>query len=102
MTPGNSLKHVGRHPRYTRIKKKFLIMAKRRTKIDRKTKSDIYDKFSDFALDLAKLIFAGVILAGIMGMDVHIGILFFVGSLSVIILTLTAYIFIILKHNTKK
>ena len=43
-------------------------MAKKKgIKIDQKTKSDLYDKFSSYVLDLSKLVFGGVILAGIMG-----------------------------------
>ncbi len=79
-----------------------MIMTKRKIRIDRKTESDIYDKFSDFSLDLAKLVFGGVILAGIMGMDVNTNYLFIIGGLSIIILTLLGYIFIVLKHNTRK
>jgi hypothetical protein len=42
-------------------------MAKKRIRIDSNTKRDLYDKFSDYTLDLSKLVFGGVILAGIMG-----------------------------------
>ena len=60
-------------------------MAKRKTiRIDRKTKSDLYDKFSDYALDLSKLVFGGVILAGIMGLSVNTNLLFVLGAFSVI------------------
>lgn len=77
-------------------------MTKRKIRIDRKAKIDLYDKFSSYALDLSKLIFGGVILAGIMGMEVNTTLLFFIGTLSIIILTLLGYIFIILKHNTRR
>ena len=77
-------------------------MKKRKIRIDRKTESDIYDKFSDFTLDLAKLIFGGVILAGIMGLDVNTNYLFIIGVLSILVLTLLGYILIILKHNTRR
>lgn len=78
-------------------------MAKRKTiRIDRKTKSDLYDKFSDYALDLSKLVFGGVILAGIMGLSVNTNLLFVLGAFSVIVLALLGYIFIILKHNTRR
>ena len=70
-------------------------------KIDRKTKSDLYDKFSGYFLDLSKLVFAGVILAGIMGMEVNTTLLFLMGGVSVGILSLVGYTFIVLKHNTR-
>lgn len=77
-------------------------MATSRIKIDSSTKIDLYDKFSDYALDLSKLIFGGVILAGIMGLSVNTTILFVIGAISVIILSLTAFTFIILKHNSRR
>ena len=75
---------------------------KKRIRIDSNTKRDLYDKFSDYALDLSKLIFGGVILAGIMGLSVNTTILFALGAVAVIILSLIAYIFIILKHNSRR
>lgn len=77
-------------------------MSKSRIRIDSSTKRDLYDKFSDYALDLSKLIFGGVILAGIMGLSVNTTILFIIGAISVIILSLVAFIFIILKHNSRR
>lgn len=74
----------------------------KKIRIDRNTKRDLYDKFSDYALDLSKLIFGGVILAGIMGLSVNTTILFVIGAISVIILSLVAFIFIILKHNNRR
>ena len=75
-------------------------MAFRAIKIDNSPKRDLYDKFSDYALDLSKLIFGGVILAGIMGLSVNTTVLFIIGAISVILLSLIAYVFIILKHNS--
>ena len=75
---------------------------KRGIRIDKKTKSDLYDKFSSYALDLSKLVFGGVILAGIMGMQVNTNLLFIIGGFSVMILTLLGFILIILKHNTRR
>lgn len=74
-------------------------MTKRKIKIDSKTKRDVYDKFSDYALDMSKLVFAGVILAGIMVMEVNTNLLFGLGGFSVIILSFLGFILIILKHN---
>lgn len=76
------------------IKKKF--------RIDSNTKRELYDKFSDYTLDLSKLVFGGVILAGIMGLSVNPNILFGLGTVSVIILTILGFTFIILKHNSRR
>jgi hypothetical protein len=59
----------------------------------------LYDKFSDYALDLSKLVFGGVILAGIMGLSVNPDILFGLGAISVIVLTMVGFVFVILKHS---
>ena len=75
---------------------------KRGIRIDDKTKRDLYDKFSSYALDLSKLVFGGVILAGIMGMQVDTNLLFIIGGFSVVILTLLGYMLIVLKHNTRR
>jgi hypothetical protein len=77
-------------------------MVKKKIKIDNKTKQDLYEKFSNYALDLSKLVFGGVILAGIMNMDVNTTLLFGLGSLFVIILTILGYILTILKHNSRR
>ena len=75
---------------------------KRRIRIDNNTRRDLYDKFSDYSLDLSKLVFGGVILAGIMDLSVNTNILFGLGAVSVIILTLLGFVFIILKHNSRR
>ena len=78
-------------------------MAKKKgLKIDSSTRRDLYDKFSDYALDLSKLVFGGVILAGIMGLSVNTDLLFVLGAVAVTILTITGYVFIILKHNSRR
>lgn len=75
---------------------------KKGIRIDQKTKSDLYDKFSSYALDLSKLVFGGVILAGIMGMSVNTNLLFVTGGFSVIVLTLLGFMLIVLKHNIRR
>lgn len=75
---------------------------KKRIRIDNNTRRDLYDKFSDYTLDLSKLVFGGVILAGIMDMKLNTGMLFGLGALFVVILTLLGYTFIILKHNSRR
>ncbi len=72
---------------------------KRKIRIDSNTRRDLYDKFSDYALDLSKLVFGGVILAGIMGLSVNPDILFGLGAISVIVLTMVGFVFVILKHS---
>lgn len=63
------------------------MVRKIKLRIDNNTRRDLYDKFSDYTLDLSKLVFGGVILAGIMGLSVNPNILFGLGAVSVIILT---------------
>ena len=78
------------------------MVRKIKLRIDNNTRPDLYDKFSDYTLDLSKLVFGGVILAGIMGLSVNPNILFGLGAVSVIILTLVGFVFIILKHNNRR
>ena len=97
---------------YLEVSQKVLIFAgknnrkgmvrKIQLRIDNNTRRDLYDKFSDYTLDLSKLVFGGVILAGIMGLSVNPNILFGLGAVSVIILTLVGFVFIILKHNNRR
>ncbi len=96
---------------FWRIRRKKCIFAarngkgmtkKKALKIDSSTRRDLYDKFSDYALDLSKLVFGGVILAGIMGLNVNTNLLFILGAVTVTILTVTGYIFIVLKHNSRR
>ena len=70
--------------------------------IDSNTRRDLFDKFADYALDLSKLVFGGVILAGIMGMSVNTNLLFGLGATSVVILSLLAFVLIVLKHNNRR
>jgi len=78
------------------------MVKRKRIRIDSNTRRDLYDKFSDYTLDLSKLVFGGVILAGIMGLSVNPDVLFGLGALSVIILTMVGFVFIILKHNSRR
>ena len=77
-------------------------MGKKKIRIDSNTRRDLYDKFSDYALDLSKLVFGGVILAGIMGLSINPNILFGLGAFAVIILSLVGFVFIVLKHNSRR
>ncbi len=55
----------------------------------------VYIKTSDFFLDLAKLVFGGVILTGIMGLDVNKILLFVVGGVVTALLAFFGYTFFI-------
>ena len=59
---------------------------KKRERITDAEKKEAYKEASKFVLDIAKLVFAGVILGCIMGMDIDKNWVFAIGSLIVIIL----------------
>ena len=74
--------------------KKQRIMADKQN-LSRANKRKVYLKASDFFLDLAKLVFGGIILTGIVGMDVNKAWLFIVGGIVVVLLALWGYIMFI-------
>ena len=76
-------------------------MSKKRRLISSTTKKKLYVKGSDFCIDMAKLVFAGIILAGIMGMDFHKGALVGVASLFLLVLIFTG-IALFIKGNQKQ
>lgn len=59
------------------------------------TKKKLYIKGSDFCWDLAKLVFAGIILAGIMGMDFEKGLLVLIATIFICLLVLIGIAFFI-------
>jgi len=63
-------------------------VKKNRIHITANERRGAYKEASHFALDMAKLIFGGVILAGIMDLDVDKWVLFLVGGLIVLIMIL--------------
>ena len=63
-------------------------MKKNKIHITANERKDAYKEASHFALDMAKLVFGGVILAGIMDLDVDKWVLFLVGGLIVLIMIL--------------
>jgi hypothetical protein len=84
------------------VKKRLLIFAAKKQRImadkqnlSRANKRKVYLKASDFFLDLAKLVFGGIILTGIVGMDVNKAWLFIVGGIVVVLLALWGYIMFI-------
>lgn len=63
--------------------------------LSKANKRKVYLKASDFFLDLAKLVFGGIILTGIVGMDVNKTYLFVIGGIVVVLLALWGYIMFI-------
>ena len=63
--------------------------------LSKANKRKVYLKASDFFLDLAKLVFGGIILTGIVGMDVNKTYLFLIGGIVVVLLALWGYVMFI-------
>ena len=59
------------------------------------------EKLGDFLLDMAKLVFGGVILAGIMESDVNLYWLFGIGGVITIWMIITGFIVLRLSHPKK-
>ena len=82
-----------------RVSQKMPIFApmnqkKRKERITDAERKEAYKEASKFVLDLAKLVFAGVILAGIMDMDITKGNLLSVGLVVVTVLIVSgAYLY---------
>ena len=75
-------------------------MTKRKF-ISSTTRKKLFIKGSDFCFDLAKLVFAGIIIAGIMGMDFDNYLLVLLGLIVLILLSLTG-IALFIKGNQKQ
>ena len=60
--------------------------CKKRERISQSEKKEAYKEASRFVLDISKLVFAGVILGCIMGMDIDKNWVFAIGSIIVIVL----------------
>ena len=63
------------------------------------TKKKLLIKGSDFCFDLAKLVFAGIIIAGIMGLDFDNYLLVILGVIVLILLALTGIALFIRGHQ---
>jgi len=72
-----------------------------KTKISKKTKKKLLLESSKFALDLAKLVFAGLILAGVKDLDIHVILVISFGVISLVILVFIG-LFCFLIGNYKK
>lgn len=59
--------------------------------ISRDNKRKVYLKASDFFLDLAKLVFAGIILTGIVDLEVNKVLLFIIGGVVTTLLAFFGY-----------
>lgn len=59
------------------------------------------EKLGDFLLDMAKLVFGGVILVGIMESEVNLYWLFGLGSFATVWMTFTGFLFLKLSHPKK-
>lgn len=59
------------------------------------------EKLGDFLLDMAKLVFGGVILAGIMESDVNLYWLFGIGGFATVWLISTGFLVLRLSHPKK-
>ena len=70
-------------------------MAQTKQNMSKTTKRKVFLKASDFFLDVAKLIFAGVILGGIMARDVEGWLLFSFGGVAVFLSGLVGYVFFV-------
>jgi len=82
------------------LQQKFGNMSKKRLIISSTTKKKLFIKGSEFCFDLAKLVFAGIIIAGIMGMEFDNYLLVAVGLVVLILLSLTG-IALFIKGNQK-
>ena len=65
-----------------------MIQKKRRERITDAEKKEALKEASKFVLDIAKLVFAGIILGGIMDMDISKAALLSVGGIVALILTI--------------
>ena len=58
-------------------------------------------KASDYCLDISKLILAGVVLAGVVDLNINKSYLLFAGSLVVVIFSMTGFFLYILGNQSK-
>ena len=71
------------------------IPNKSKQALSKDNRRKVYLKASDFFLDLAKLVFAGVILTGIMDWGVDKSLLFIAGAIVTVLLAFFGYTFYI-------
>ena len=74
-------------------------MKKNRRYFRKETLSKLYLETSRYSLDLSKLIFGGIILSGIMGMQIEKAYLLIVGLIAVILTALFGFIMFLLANK---
>ncbi|MBF1630929.1 MAG: ABC transporter permease [Prevotella sp.] len=74
-------------------------MKKDRRYFRKETLSKLYLEASRYSLDLSKLIFGGIILSGIMGMQIEKAYLLIVGLIAVILTALFGFIMFLLANK---
>lgn len=74
-------------------------MKKDRRSFRKETLSKLYLEASRYSLDLSKLIFGGIILSGIMGMQIEKTYLLIVGLIAVILTALFGFIMFLLANK---
>lgn len=74
-------------------------MKKDRRYFRKETLSKLYLEASRYNLDLSKLIFGGIILSGIMGMQIEKAYLLIVGLIAVILTALFGFIMFLLANK---
>ena len=60
---------------------------------DNNEKQTLYREFGDYCLDISKLIFGGIILAGIMELEINKLVLFGLGTIIVLLTAVTGFVF---------
>ena len=74
-------------------------MKKNRRYFRKETLSKLYLEASRYSLDLSRLIFGGIILSGIMGMQIEKAYLLIVGLIAVILTALFGFIMFLLANK---
>ena len=67
----------------------------KKLKITNSTRQKLFLEISKYSLDMSKLVFGGIVLAGIMGLSLDKALLFGVGMIAVILLAVFGFIFFI-------
>ena len=80
---------------------RIVVNMSKKKYISSTTRKKLFIKGSDFCFDLAKLVFAGIIIAGIMGMDFDNYLLVTLGLIVLILLSLTG-VALFIKGNQKQ
>ncbi|MBP3845438.1 MAG: ABC transporter permease [Prevotella sp.] len=74
----------------------------KKLKITNTTRQKLFLEISKYSLDMSKLVFGGIVLAGIMGLSLDKTLLFGVGMLAVIMLAIFGFVFFIVGNQKLK